>query len=144
LEELGLTLGHGFVGGSILLATDQAVKQKQVKCIIISLSAHAYTVIVEFNLVFVWFLSAIPFWFICLSIWVGRQSYFWLLLPFRGETFWLRWLFIACLGRWVAIAAFVGKARCSMDAPEVNLSSRIWINLCGRLRPNRWICQSEV
>ena len=33
----------------------------------------------------------------------------------------LRWLIIACLGRSVAIAAFVGTARCSTDAPEVNL-----------------------
>jgi len=41
-------------------------------------------------------------------------------------------------------SALVGKARCRTDALEVNLFGRIWINLCGRLRPNWWICQSEI
>jgi len=63
--------------------------------------------------VFLWgFFLTILFLFSCSLNWFGRLACLWFRMPFRGEAFLLYWLITACLDRSVAIAAFVGKARC--------------------------------
>jgi len=66
-------------------------------------------------------------WLILPLIW--PPGLFLIVNAFSWRSAVLRWLIIACLGRSVAIAAFVGEARCITDAPEVNLFGPVRSNL---------------